>query len=134
MLRIARSRLLRRRFGVFVAAEDRAAFAALLTRAFETKAAEIGVLRLSPQDKPSIAVHLRACAAEDGRECGVALTDITELKRTELALREAEGRYHGLFEAASDAVLLVDQKTGQILEANAAALSCMAIPGKRSWR
>lgn len=49
------------------------------------------------------------------------LTDITERKRAEEALRESESRYRHLFELESDALFLVDNETGQILEANRAA-------------
>jgi PAS domain S-box-containing protein len=47
--------------------------------------------------------------------------DITERKRTEAALRDSEENYRQLFEAESDAVFLVDNETGRILQANTAA-------------
>jgi PAS domain S-box-containing protein len=48
------------------------------------------------------------------------LTDITERKRAEQVLRESESRYRELFEAESDAIVLIDNATGNILEANSA--------------
>ncbi len=48
--------------------------------------------------------------------------DITERRRAEEALRDSEERYHQLFELESDAIVLVDNQTGQILEVNAAAV------------
>ena len=47
--------------------------------------------------------------------------DITERKRTEAALRDSEENYRQLFEAESDAVFLIDNETGRILQANTAA-------------
>ncbi|RPJ28420.1 MAG: PAS domain S-box protein, partial [Chloroflexi bacterium] len=47
--------------------------------------------------------------------------DITERKRTEEALRESEENYRQLFEAESDAIFLIENETGQILQANQAA-------------
>ena len=51
----------------------------------------------------------------------VSIKDITERKRAEEALRENEERYRQLFEAESDAIVLIDNATGCILEANSAA-------------
>ncbi len=47
----------------------------------------------------------------------------TERREAEEALAQSEGRYRQLFELESDAVLLIDAETGQILEANGAACS-----------
>ncbi len=47
--------------------------------------------------------------------------DITEHKQAEEALRESQARYRQLFELESDAILLIDNETGRILEANSAA-------------
>ncbi|MCP4746719.1 MAG: PAS domain S-box protein [Desulfobacteraceae bacterium] len=55
------------------------------------------------------------------RVTGVA-EDITERKVAEEALRDSEDLYRQLFEAESDAIFLVDDETGKILEANKAAL------------
>lgn len=47
--------------------------------------------------------------------------DITERKRTERALRESETRYRQLFEVESDALVLVENGSCRILDANLAA-------------
>jgi PAS domain S-box-containing protein len=71
--------------------------------------------------------HVRACPLADG---GLALyaSDVTERMRTEQARRESEEaraageeRYRQLFQAESDALLLIDQTSRRVLEANAAA-------------
>lgn len=66
----------------------------------------------------------------------VALIDITTYKQTEHALRESEEGYRLLFEAASDALLLVTTDTFRIIKANARAAelygySTDALTGRR---
>jgi two-component system CheB/CheR fusion protein len=47
--------------------------------------------------------------------------DITERKCVEQALRESEFRYRQLFEMESDAIFLIENETGRILDVNLAA-------------
>lgn len=51
----------------------------------------------------------------------VSFADITERKRIEMALRDSENRYRQLFEMESDAIFLIDNETGRILDVNWAA-------------
>ncbi|OFW56602.1 MAG: hypothetical protein A2133_00100 [Actinobacteria bacterium RBG_16_64_13] len=52
----------------------------------------------------------------------LVLRDITARAQADEALRESEERYRALFELESDAIVLVDNESGQILEVNAAAM------------
>jgi PAS domain S-box-containing protein len=47
--------------------------------------------------------------------------DVTEQKRAEAALRDSELKYRTLFEAESDALFLIDNEGGRMLEINSAA-------------
>jgi PAS domain S-box-containing protein len=50
-----------------------------------------------------------------------AIYDITERKHSEEALKESEEKYRELFEAESDALFLIENETGNIIESNVAA-------------
>jgi PAS domain S-box-containing protein len=51
------------------------------------------------------------------------LRDISTRKKSEQALRQSEEDYRQLFEAGSDAIFLIDNQSGRILQANSAASS-----------
>jgi len=57
---------------------------------------------------------------EAGKVEGVVGTfaDITERKRAEKVLRDSEERYRAIFEQAADSIVLVDAKTGELMEFN----------------
>lgn len=44
--------------------------------------------------------------------------DITERKWAELALRQAEDRYHSIFSGAHDGIVLIDAETGRVADCN----------------
>lgn len=52
----------------------------------------------------------------------IATVDVTERKTLIETLREREELYRGIFAVESDAILLVDVDTGQVIDSNAAAL------------
>lgn len=55
----------------------------------------------------------------DGRQVRFEMAiDITERKRVEASLRDSEARYRNLFEAANDAIFVIEAGSGKILDAN----------------
>ena len=97
LLGIERLHLLGWRFGMFVAVEARADFNALVARAIETKASEVGEVGLSVKGKPPLTVQLRISVSADGQECRLVLIDITERKRAEFHLTERRKELEALF-------------------------------------
>lgn len=51
----------------------------------------------------------------------VATRDITAQRRSEVGLAESEKRYRSVYEAARDAIIMIDRNDGSILDSNAAA-------------
>lgn len=79
------------------------------------------------KDGTPIWACLNARAVKDGKGRILyyegTIEDITSLKQAEKEARDNAERYRRLFELESDAILLVDNETGRILEANNAAAS-----------
>lgn len=71
-------------------------------------------------DASNVMVEMRMRMLSDGTLYLIS-RNITERKREEKALRESEDRYRQLFELESDAIFLIDNEVGQIVEVNAAA-------------
>jgi two-component system, cell cycle sensor histidine kinase and response regulator CckA len=85
LLGIDRSRLLKRRLGLAVAAADLPVFNALLTRVFASKVRESCEVTLLKDGHSMVEVRIEAALASSGRECRAVLEDITEHKRAEQA-------------------------------------------------
>lgn len=83
LLRTVRSRLVKQRFGLFVAAADLPAFNGFLQKVFESKARESCEVTLITEGKNAVEVRIDARAAVSGRECRAVLEDITGRKRAE---------------------------------------------------
>ncbi len=82
LLGVARSAMVNRSFGFFVAPADRPIFGAFLQQVFRSGVREEHEVRLLVAGKLPIDVRLAAIVFESGDSCRLALTDITAHKRS----------------------------------------------------
>ena len=87
---VERSQLVGRRLGLFVTAEARPVFADFLTMIFASPGKESCEVTLQKEGLSPIAVQIEAVTNPSGNECRIALIDITERFRGEVALQEVE--------------------------------------------
>jgi two-component system, cell cycle sensor histidine kinase and response regulator CckA len=82
-----------------------------------------GITRHRKKDGTLIDVEIASHTFNSaGRRARLVLAaDVTESRRAEAALRASEESYRQLFEAESDAIILVDNASGRIRQANSAA-------------
>ena len=88
LLGIVRSRLLGWRFGLFVAPEARLLFAAFLGKVFATQGKETLGVTLTGEGSHLHFVLIEAVADESGKECRIAVIDVTERRHAADALSE----------------------------------------------
>ena len=126
-----RSLLVSRRLQLFVSVADRAAFSDFLGRVFQgqTQACEV---TLAPQAaaplpirdnpcNPCRIVRFEAISVPSGQECRVVMTNITDRRCAEEALRVEAERRLILFEQLPDGIVVIDPQTARFVEFNTAA-------------
>ena len=122
LLGVERRNLMNRPFHRFVAPKDRPYFDEFCKSAFETSIKQMCELNLLRDGEPTIYARIDGIAAEDsslnGRQCRIAVIDITEHKKAESILE----RYQLISKYAQDIVLLMG-RDGRIIEANEAAIN-----------
>ena len=82
-LGIDRSRMVGKRFGQFIADDDRAPFSEFLDKVFMTKNRELCEMKLIRENDPPLFVRIEAVALESKQECRLAFIDITRRKQAE---------------------------------------------------
>ena len=96
MLRKERSRLINSQFGFFVSDDTRPVFNLFLEKVFKNSAKECCEISILTHDNKKTSAYLTGISVENASKCHLTAVDISELKQTELALRESEERYRNL--------------------------------------
>ena len=96
ILGVERGRLIGRRFGQFVDARDRPDFTAFLDTVFTRQGKEACEVTLTTEENSLIFVHIEAATCGAGKECRVAVIDITPRKQAEELVHRYIDELHGI--------------------------------------
>jgi len=97
-----RSLLLNNRFGFFVIHESKSIFSSFLDRIFESQTKQTCEIILSVDpDKPTYLL-LNGITLREDDHCFITAVDISELKKTELALKKSELLLHSSIDSQKD--------------------------------
>ncbi len=124
MLGLERARLVKMRFDHFIHPNWRSAFSTFLDNVFNSLTQEAIDLTVYNKKDEEFFAHLEARTSEDGKECRLALADISTQTRAEKAMRESESKYRTLFETMSQGVVYQGSKD-EIVSVNPAAESIL---------
>ena len=120
LLGVVRSALVHRPLSQFILKEDQDIYYQLRQQIFATGTPQAGELRMVTKDGSPFWARLQGTLALDEGVPPVArlvLSDITERKQAEAALRESEGRYRVLFDRANDGIFLLSAD-GELITVN----------------
>jgi PAS domain S-box-containing protein len=112
LLGLARGTLIKQPLGPFIFKENQGIYYRHLKQLFETGEPQMCEPRMVKKDGTPFWAHLTAVTAQDENGvpvCRIVISDITERKQMERALRENEHRFRSLVETTSDWVWGVDE-------------------------
>ena len=119
MLGLERQALLKENIYAFIHNEDCDLFYWHLAKVCETHEHHTCELRMHRKNGAQLDVYLESVGIEnDGKifkKCRTSITDISELKQAEAALRESEEKYRHLFENSNDAIYIMYQNQFQMV-------------------
>jgi len=135
MLSVERSKLKGRMGGFdrFVAHQDLPVFNSMVERVFQSRTLEHCEIMIG-----RIFFRLDAIISDNPQEYRLSLTDISDTRKALDALKKKEEQYRCLFEAAQEGIMILDYKSGEIVDANPYIAHLMGfsldeIIGKELW-
>ncbi|MDP3565260.1 MAG: PAS domain-containing protein, partial [Methanoregula sp.] len=140
LLGIERSRLVNHGLGRFIAPGDHEVwdrYFAKLRQHAEKQSCNLTLIRGNGSTFPARLEGIRISNRDGKTIVRIAISDITDIWQIE-ALRASEEKYRRLFETAKDGILILDEDTEMILDANTFLLDLLGFPrtyfiGKTLW-
>ena len=131
LLGMERSFLIGKPFSNFIARDYQDGFYFLRKNLIETKTLRTSEVKLVKNDGTQFYAQLDGIVVKDTSgnitQTRIAITDITERKRAEEALRESEEQLTATLESTADGILVVNEK-GQAVRTNARFIQMWQIP------
>ena len=125
LLGVERLNLNKTAFIQYIAPDNQNKFYHHIQKVLETRNNHTIDLKLIKKDNNIFYAHLETMYVPDGngnfKEFRIAVTDINDLKNTEIALKESEERYREIFYNNHTIMILIDPVNLDIIEANPAA-------------
>ena len=118
MLGKERSRLKNSLFGFFVSNDTKPFYNLFLGFVFNSKTKETCEITLLIHGDIPMYVEITGIVNKNGDHCFATMVDITQRKKSEEAQAISETRYRRLFETAQDGIIILDAKSGKILDVN----------------
>jgi PAS domain S-box-containing protein len=123
LLGMERSWLPGKYFGLFVAVEDRTAFAGFLEKVFVSQCKESCEVTLLSKENHPLFVQIEAVAVASGQECFVAVIDITARRQIEAELKQTNKQKELILALAGEGIIGLDLKGNHtFVNASAAAM------------
>ena len=105
-------------------------FENFLKNVFEGKTHAGCELKLISNNKKNIYVSIEGAIIDDKKTCLLSMTDITERKVTQIALKESEELYHSLLRTSPDGIVVTDLD-GRITEASDISIHLLGVDNRK---
>jgi PAS domain S-box-containing protein len=141
LLGVNRNKLINARFRKWIILENLEAWDRYFLDVLNNESKLTTTLTLKREDGTTFPAQLesiRLTGSSNEQSIRVAISDISDIRKTENALRATEIRYRRLFETAQDGILILDAETGQIVEVNPYSTTMLGFSreeflGKKIW-
>lgn len=122
LLGVARSALAKQPLPRFIVPEDEAIYYRYHKQVFAAGAPQVCELRMLRADAAPFWAQLEATAVQDGESgepvCRVVVSDITERKQAEQAVRQSHDELQAIYDGAIDGLLVADAETKRFVRTN----------------
>ena len=97
-----------------------------LIQIFENDTSPGCEIRLKTAKGKSVFVYMEGAVSDEKKKCFLSMVDITDLKKTQIALKESEELYHSLLRTSPDGIIIMDLN-GRIMKPQMSLMNYWAV-------